>query len=451
LTPDSLKLATLVVLPFVFAPFLAEQRELPRQVILQAVAFGALGYAVARGRLASKNVLIASSVFVICLVLFSLRSDSPGQSLYGPYQGHTGALAWCALIALVAAPPSSPERFRWAMVAVGLTQAAIGLVQRVGGTAPVGTLGHPMFLAGLLLIGALVTLERITTRDDRRVRVGLLLVVAIQVAALVLTARRGPVLALAPGALVLLAKSGSRRRLAAPLLASVIVAMAAGGVLPVPGYETTPAGRWRGQVVEARHDTLGQRRDFYRVALSAIEDQILAGHGFGAFEAIYASNKASPEAPREAHVHNIWLSLLLAVGLLGAGAFVALVLFVGREIWPDPLAVAVLAAYLAYRTFNFDQPAVAAWAFVIIATAVPVVAARRVPWLGFLIAAAGFVGAQRIVADHHMATCLSGHAINTPGHLDACADALAISPHECWYHRQTARVGDHEIPGWCAE
>ena len=461
---DWLKLVTLVCLPFVCVPALSEQRELPRQVLLQIVALASLGAAITGGRLvADKRVLLSALAFCAALLGASFfGADSTAQSLYGPYAGHTGALAWVGLCALLLAPPPTASRHRYllALTAVAVVQAVIGLFQRGAGSAPTGTLGHPMFLAGFLVLGVLAALHWVITSPQLRLQVLAGAAACLCVAVLGFSARRGPMLALFVAVAVLAALTTARRRVLTAAAALVVVALIATGVLPVPGYRNTPAGRWSGAAVAARHDTVAQRRDFYRVAGRAALERPLLGWGFGSFEKIYAARKVSADYPDEPHVHDVWLAVLLAAGATGGLAFVLLLLalFAALLAATEDRAVTVTAAaafagYLVFRTFNFDQPAVAAWAFMLVACALPVAKAPPVPKAGLLavlVVAFGFLGAQRIAADAFMARCLSGHAIAAPGHIEHCRTAVWISPHECWYHRQTAAlIRGHVVAAHC--
>lgn len=452
---EDLPLAGLVVLPFVILPWSAEQRELPRFALLGLVAFGGLAVALWRRQLwADRRTAMAVTLFITWLGVVTVLAQSPLRSLFGPYEGHAGALAWAAYAALLLGGPRVDALPRWlgALVAVGAVQGVIGLVQRFSGRAPEGTFGHMMFFAAFSMIAALAAIGWGSDRQHRSQRFVALLASQIAVAGVVLSARRGPLIAFALGFVVLTIAYRGRRRLLPFAGATVLTVVVAGNLIPIPGYDAKPMVRFaevaRDGTVEPRLDTVGQRLDFYAVAARAVLDAPIVGRGFGTFRDRYAQHKASARTRYETRVHDLWLEIALAAGVVGVALLVVALLSGGRAaaVTHDgsgsrAVAWAIGVAYLAHLTVNLDQPGVGAWVVVIVgflvrAERAPLQLALR-PWLAGICAVLAIGFAVRLSADVAFGIGLG----EEEGGRDGTAWyqlGVSLAPHECTYRLRAA-------------
>jgi len=301
--------------------------------------------------------------------------------LAGPYEGHTGALAWLGYLALAGSSPQGERRRQLGLgaVAAGVGQAVLGLWQFWSGAPPTGTLGHVMFLAGFLLISSLVTVGLFIGTVVRWQKWTVFALWLLQVAALMFSARRGPLIGLVVGLTVVTLLHRHTRALA-PVLLSVPLLVVLALAAPTNGNQERLAERvgdtLSAVAVEQGHDTASQRLDFYRVAWRAALERPLLGHGFGSFRDFYASQRSQSIGRFEILVHNIGLDLLLSLGMCGVLAFAFLLRAFAlssavtlRETTDDAQhalscgIAGMAAAYAVFLTFNFDQPALGGWAF----------------------------------------------------------------------------------------
>jgi O-antigen ligase len=457
------KLAVLAFVPLLSIPQLAETRELPRWILIQLAAFVALAIQIRRGERSVRPIWSwAALAFGVEILVASALAESPLRSIYGPYEGHFGMLASWTGIALAAGAPRIERLPRWiaTLVGIGIIETIVLVVQRASDAPPLGTLGHVLFFSAFLTLSIVAAAGWALDAEDRRVRIGLAIATFAMGAALTIAGRRTSLVALFLALLFLTIASKKRRRLA-PIGAAVVLATVLfGGFVPNPLQPYQPLARW-GEVVHARTsagDHVHQRLDYYRVALSAARERPITGWGFGTFRDRYASQKASDLMPEEGNVHSVWIELLLSTGALGLLAFMVLVgasIVAARERirseadapWAGRLlaCAGIAIAHLAYLSVNFDQAALAGWAwamtgFLVTRRPEAVRARPGLRWAasaGFL--AIGLFGAQRIVADAAAAECVSR---GIQGRLDesACDLAVRMSPYECTYRIQMASV-----------
>lgn len=378
-----LYLDALCVVPFVTLAWVGQQRELPRHAWVQLLALGCLALQLWRGRSPwQQRYGQAAAALAVCLGCSAIASDSMARSLAGAYQGHAGALSWWACLALLVAapPPQMLHVYARAFLALGCVQAAVCAFQDITGHVAIGTLGHPMFVASWFMMTGLVAFG--VGLDETR-RPWWLLALFASLAAgwgMWLTARRGPLLAFAVGAAALVVWSGAWRRLA-PLAAAWT-----GGALMAAllGRQPEPLARRLADTgaafaVEGGFDTAAQRLDFYRVVLDSWTDRALWGRGFGAFQDVYATLRASHIPRYEIRIHNVLLDMLFSAGAAGLaglvvlGVALALALRTGtRQMAETPQrgtaqgVAAMAVAYVIHLMFNFDQPATAAWAWTLV-------------------------------------------------------------------------------------
>lgn len=369
------RLLALLVIPFLFIPWIAETRELPRHTVVQVVSFAGLAIAVWHGRL-QRSGMVPVLAFAAMLVLATINGESPWRSFFGPYEGHLGTLAWLAYLGLVINAPKIKWLPYWsaAFLVVSCAQAAVAIVQRlVYAQQPTGTMGHIMFLAAITSMGALTAMGWVI--DARKPYVQAIAAGGgwLCVAALAATGRRGPVLALIVGTLIVFWLSGQRRRLLIFVIGAVTLLVTVGAVSTLPRQSATLLNRLT-ETAPVSYDTIRSRGDFYRAATVAIAERPTLGWGFGSFRDVYAVHKA-PDIPNfEVRPHSIWLHIALATGLIGLALFVWLLRHWGlailqavRQQRDSPhsgkivAAAAVVAAYMVHLSFNFDQPAIGAW------------------------------------------------------------------------------------------
>lgn len=457
----------LAALPLIFAPFLAEQRELPRHVWVQLFSFGALAAAIAAGKLRlSGRIAAALGAFASWLLIATAAAESPLRSLYGPYEGHTGALAYLAYLALILVPPKreSLPHFAALLVASGVVQAIVGVYQRSTGAPMVGTIGHVAFFAPFLALGTVAALGWASIARRRAVWVAALAAAAFQASLLVMSGRRGALLGLIAGVLVMVAllQTAMRRRMigGAAVLAVVIAlsAMRRSG----PDYEPRAVDRWSGLLGEApvpkNIDTVSQREDFYRVAVEAAVERPLLGWGFGAFRDLYARFKSGDISRFETREHNVFLELAVAAGWPAAILFLIVIAALGRaaiarvlEEKEEPramtaTALAIVTAYGVHLCFSFDQPALGAWAFTFAGFLAPSGAWGELSRRGKAIALAPVAlaiaaAAVRPLADYHMARGLElERAGQVAEAIAAYESGVRAAPHECLFALKLAAI-----------
>jgi hypothetical protein len=193
-------------------------------------------------------------------------------------------------------------------------------------------LGHPNVLAALLVPAILVGLGlvrekwvEVGTRGGRGLAIGLIAVLAAQVAALALTQSRAGLAAAAVGAYWLAVAwwvRDRRRRMilyAAPLVAGAIV-------LAIAGQVDHPA-------VAGALKTLRYRLDYWQATAGVLRERWLTGVGLENFGRHYTAHKlpTAPEDIRDAH--NLFLSTWSALGLAGLAAVAALAALVIRGVF----------------------------------------------------------------------------------------------------------------------
>lgn len=216
---------------------------------------GAEGFA-GLGRTLKRPLAALALLGLVSAAISTAASTAQTFSLYGSPERVFGLITWAALVAFFAAAANvgrAPERRRRIVAAIiagsvpvsvyALTQAAgMEAVPGIAENARVfGTLANPIFLGAYLMLIAPLTLERLvaaarTTRSG--VFAGYVVVLALQLLALALTASRGPQLGLLAGLLVFAfaaALATGRRRLAGGAVGVAAVAALVLLLMVVPG------------------------------------------------------------------------------------------------------------------------------------------------------------------------------------------------------------------------
>jgi O-antigen ligase len=220
------------------------------------------------GRRFGRLLVVVIAACALATGLSTLLSISPARSWHGSFfrqQGLTTVLAYLTLAAGVAGHLRRPDQWRRAVMAIVLGSVPVSVyavVQRLGldvivprgeGLRVGSSIGNPIFLGGYMAMVILVTLSSVpgwirSPRLGARIGGGLALatVVGLQVASLVLTQSRGPVLGLGAG-LVIAALAWSRRERARrwrrSVTTAVVVAVCLGvgllAVVAATGYSVS--------------------------------------------------------------------------------------------------------------------------------------------------------------------------------------------------------------------
>lgn len=242
--------------------------EMGKGALLLALALTALlggivalaegGMDALRGLIAAlRRPLAATAVLgVLAAAIATAASTARAYSLYGSPERAFGLVTSLSLLVLFAAAANvgrAPDRRRRLVAALiagsvpvsvyALTQFA-GL-EAVAGTAEnervFGTMANPIFLGAYLMLVAPLTVARLAAAA-RAARAGsfagYVVVLAIQLVALALTASRGPQLGLVAGLLALAfagAVATGRRNLAGGVLAAAVAALALLALAATPG------------------------------------------------------------------------------------------------------------------------------------------------------------------------------------------------------------------------
>jgi len=237
-------------------------------------------------------------------------------------------------------------------------KAAVGR----GFSAPLGPFVNANHLAAFLVFTVPVAAAVGWDAENRVTRAGAALLASAGAAALVATFSRGGMVALAASAVVFAlgarAVTGSLRALAVPIGAGIVAALAGiawtgGHVLFLFNRDLLLAPRGKAPIWEA--------------GLAMLADHQWLGIGRGGFGAVYPLYGVPGGAVQSAHVENVYLAMLLDLGLplglavLAGGALVARSALRSRI---DPLRVGVWAglAGLAVHNlvdYNVELPGVA--------------------------------------------------------------------------------------------
>lgn len=196
--------------------------------------------------------------FLAIAALATVRSDNPGVAIYGGYTRRDGLLGWAAYAAFFFAllgwvrgqPESNANRLLDFILLASVVPSAYAIQQRLGLdffyvpnrdlTRPGGTLGNPVFLgAYFALLLPLVAIRCWQTRH-RYPELGLWLSVALlQVAGLLITQSRGPLLASIVSALMLAGFAACYKRARGVFLAAGLSSLALIAVLVAINTQAT--------------------------------------------------------------------------------------------------------------------------------------------------------------------------------------------------------------------
>ena len=396
-------LALLFLTPIVFWPGSLDEFGLPKAAILWVcglVGAGALLVSHAQGgsRIPRLRLGLPAAFLLFACGMATVFSIAPVVSLWGFYARYNGlaTLVLCEAVALVIASQywGRTERLRDLAVALAASSALVSLYAfaqvlkvdpvRWGTTplarleakiahaiVPITTIGNPNFAGGALAATLPFAISLGIGASSRWRRAAWFAAAALQVAAIGLTRSRGGLLGVVAGVVVLVLVH--RRRLQSMMTSAIrtglIVLGALALVLGVSGAivsRTSPAELFSS-------DTLVKRWEYWRAAAAVFVTNPVLGTGPDTFYAAYGRHRAASdgaahgldEAPPD-KPHNIYLEYAAGTGVLGLGAYLALIgmtiayaLSKLRKL-DGPARVllgaflAALAAYLAQAVVSID-------------------------------------------------------------------------------------------------
>lgn len=315
---------------------------------LLALAFAAACF-LAGGYYESTYSLLAAAVWLgiaIAATITPLRRPSPAALTLGAFAAWTAASAlWgpaepalrvAPLAALYAGWLWASEhidrqtllRIAWASC-VGISTLALPFYRG-------GRLDWPVTYAnGLGLVAGIGLLLSL----GRRSRLG----AAVCALALLLTFSRSAILATAVGAVVLLALEGRIQRWIAVAGAAILTVAAVLAAQPLAARFASPAPDER----NARRllDVSGHgRADLWRSAWEQGLDNPVAGGGAGTWAQGYVAETGRLTAP--ANAHSLPLETFAELGLVGVALLAAFVVLVARGARREPVAAAVVTAWV---------------------------------------------------------------------------------------------------------
>jgi O-antigen ligase len=303
----------------------------------------------------------ALAAFTGWTALSALWSPEPGQSLQEAERALvylSGLLA--ALLALRAEGLTSLVA-GIAAAATALAAFSIGVDREDAGSLE-GPIGYANALAILLVVGLLCLLGLAWSHRGAP-RIAAAAAGAVVFAALVLTESRGAWVALAVGALAVIA-------LTSPRVAVVALPLVAAGVAAV-----------------ATGIDLGDRPHYWRAALEQYRDHALTGSGAGTFDdywLVYRPDDLTVlDTPQVLDAHSLYLESLAELGPVGLALIavaVATPLLAARTAWREHrFLVAAYVAFLVHAGLDWDWEMPVVTVAALLCAACLLVAARGAP------------------------------------------------------------------------
>lgn len=374
---EVLWLVAALAVPLAFNPWGANGFELPKALLLRALALwmglAALAQFLTAGRRGFRKpaspLLWAALVFGLALIAATALSVNPRVSLWGSYERQQGLLtqgAYLALFLLTAASlhtRAQVERL-WAalvwgsapVVVYGLAQAAglDPLDWRTDAASPVlSTIGRANFLGSYLVLVIPLTLgfvvRTLRSRGAEAPTTNRLtwLLLPAQLACLALTQARGAWIGTGVGMLVFAlawATATRNKRLAAAALIATLLTASLVALLNLPGGPLAALAQAPGLerlATLSRTDagSTAARITIWRATLPLIAARPWLGYGPETLRPVFA-RVFPPQLVyyQGRHVtvdraHNLWLDLALSAGLVGILSFAALLAGFGWLVW----------------------------------------------------------------------------------------------------------------------
>lgn len=326
---------TAFMLPVVFSPNVASYFWLPKAaylLVVTGVGLPLLAQLVIRER---QWLARAAALFLVVEALSAILSSNHTYAFFGGFAASDGWLFWAGAISAWAIGRSVGSHAEHDLVYALLAGVAVNAAVAIGemvfdlewyhltlfdGRSP-GLMGNPVHLSALLAgcLG-LVTSSRIRIRTA--VPLTALFTAGLQVA--------GGRLGLAVGVVVLMVGLLRRQRVFAAALAGAAVVGLLLGAAAVRAK--TGASAASSQLSAEPAGGIRDRVENWKSAASAIADRPILGSGPDRFQAAtsrYRSLRLARSGPDRVYedAHNLVINLLVTVGVIGAGLFLAF--FVG--------------------------------------------------------------------------------------------------------------------------
>ncbi len=372
--------ATVAVVPLAFSTWTADVFNLTSLTVVWVGAILAIGLEILAGRrrLPASRIWLVVAAYLAVLALTTVTSRSPEVSflgLYGRYGGLVTVVPVVILALLLArAMAGAPARRSQAMVALvasAVAGAAYLWAQQLGidwfgwldptgrqPRHPPGALGNANFSGAHLALAVGPALV-LTVENAGRRRLAAASAAAVILSGVGVSQSRGAMLACAAAIIAVALGSGlSRRLLGAGVTAAALLV----------GLTALATGS-SGDLVGTR--TLDERAELWQVAFEGAADRPILGGG----PDLYVLTFREHAGPALAGViadepHNVLLDHLDGSGVLGAGAWLAVVAAVVAVARRNPAPrtqlpwVALGAAYLSQAMVSIDVVPLQLWGWV---------------------------------------------------------------------------------------
>jgi hypothetical protein len=347
---EAKKVQTFVLLGGVFTTLtiwtkLEDPINLPKMFVLVLFAAIALGLAIpallSAHKLSSNNQRISLGLiglFAIGLIISTVATDVNYTAIFGEYHRNNGALAYLAMIILMAAGSlvfniQSANKYFTFFGVTGLILTFYGILQGLGAD-PVGwkidynpfitTLGNPNFTSGFLGLSGIAILYLVLDAKDRKFQViysvGLLANLYILWRSGSIQGVFGFLIGAAVIVLVklwLINKRYGQIGLVAAVLAGAPVALAVLNIGPLAS--------------KLYQGTLRNRFDYWNAAIGMFKDHPILGVGidrFGEYYRQYAVQNQVVQGQITDNAHSIYMHLLATGGLILFIPYLLLILFI---------------------------------------------------------------------------------------------------------------------------
>ncbi len=338
-------------------------------------------------------IIYALIVYLSVLSLSAVFSFDPHRSFWGNQERMTGLWPFIhyALFFLMASSvfrgSKDISRLVGCSVVVSLFVALIAIIQKFNpmlvlqeqGERVGSSLSNPAFLGDYMVISILLSLWLFGRMNDRKRRIGLIVIASLQCVALLWTETRGPILAFYVALFVFIGIRATQRiawrqrlfysaaaalMLLAPFL--VVLGLESKWVERIPGLS-------RFAEISHKSETIEARRINWEIAIAGFRERPIVGWGpetyFHVFNKYYDPRIGQFKLMKQwfDHPHNKPLEQLSDGGLIGGiGYLLSIVLVLSHLIlsWRQKLidldtfslGVAIGAAYLVQSLFLFDHP-----------------------------------------------------------------------------------------------
>ncbi|MEK7623729.1 MAG: O-antigen ligase family protein [Patescibacteria group bacterium] len=366
-------------------------------------------------KIIQKNaVLRAAGIFLLVKLLTDALGLNFMTSFWGNYERMMGWVTWLHLfvyLVMVVTVFSDAKKYRLVMLGTVGTAALVslyGLVQRAGIAFQIravddrlfSTIGNPAFLGGFLVVAWFICLWLILKTTDYRLqttaktiayRLSLIASIIFISIALYLTATRGALLGFAvAGLLLLLAwavkpvsvlglKPTAVRIASVGLLGIMLLSMVGAFAFRNTSFVQSQNSLRRLSEISLTDFSVRSRLLIWNVGWQAFLDRPITGWGeqmiFLALDRHFDPRLGEPWFDS---THNAPLDILVAHGMVGAVAYLYLIVIVGVSLWRsypgDPVGVSIITAgivaYGVQSFFIFDTLVVILPLFVLVGYAI---------------------------------------------------------------------------------